>query len=52
MRIVLIGVSHWHTPFDADPVLAMPDAVIAGASMIYRCGSARKTGILRVVRFW
>jgi hypothetical protein len=23
MRIVLIGVSHWHTPFYSDPVLGM-----------------------------
>ena len=30
MRIVLIGVSHWHTPFYADPVLAMTDATIVG----------------------
>src|ERR1019366_3322644 len=32
MRIVLIGVSHWHTPFYSEPVLAMPDAAIAGVS--------------------
>src|SRR5688572_20977856 len=32
MRIVLIGVSHWHTLFYAEPVLAMPDAVIVGVS--------------------
>ena len=32
MRIVLIGVSHWHTPFYADPVLAMKDAAIVGVS--------------------
>ena len=32
MRIVLIGVSHWHTPFYADPVLAMTDATIVGVS--------------------
>ena len=30
MRIVLIGVSHWHTPFYAEPVLAMTDAAIVG----------------------
>ena len=23
MRIVLIGVSHWHTPFYSDPVLCL-----------------------------
>jgi hypothetical protein len=23
MRIVLIGVSHWHTPFYSDPVLSL-----------------------------
>ena len=32
MRIVLIGVSHWHTPFYAEPVLSMPDATIVGVS--------------------
>jgi predicted dehydrogenase len=32
MRIVLIGVSHWHTPFFLDPVLAMADATIVGVS--------------------
>ena len=28
MRIVLIGVSHWHTRFYSDPVLGMKDATI------------------------
>jgi predicted dehydrogenase len=32
MRIVLIGVSHWHTPFFLDPVLEMKDAAIVGVS--------------------
>src|ERR1700689_3565994 len=32
MRIVLIGVSHWHTPFYSEPVLAMTDAAIVGVS--------------------
>ena len=32
MRIVLIGVSHWHTPFYSDPVLEMNDAAIVGVS--------------------
>ncbi len=32
MRIVMIGVSHWHTPFYSDPVLEMPDAAIIGVS--------------------
>ena len=32
MRIVLIGVSHWHTPFYLDPVLAMPDMAVVGVS--------------------
>ena len=32
MRIVLIGVSHWHTPFYSEPVLALPDAKIVGVS--------------------
>jgi Ni/Co efflux regulator RcnB len=30
--IVLIGVSHWHTPFYSDPVLGMKDATIVGVS--------------------
>lgn len=32
MRIVLIGVSHWHTPFYSTPVLEMTDAAIVGVS--------------------
>lgn len=32
MRIVLIGVSHWHTPFYLDPSLALPDVTIVGVS--------------------
>ena len=32
MRIVLIGVSHWHTPFYSTPVLEMKDAAIVGVS--------------------
>ena len=32
MRIALIGVSHWHTPFYANPVLEMKDATIVGVS--------------------
>jgi predicted dehydrogenase len=32
MRVVLIGVSHWHTPFFLDPCLAMPDVSIVGVS--------------------
>ncbi len=32
MRIVLIGVSHWHTPFYSEPVLVMTDATIVGVS--------------------
>ena len=32
MRIVLIGVSHWHTPFYLDPVLAMSDMAVVGVS--------------------
>ena len=32
MRIVLIGVSHWHTPFYSEPVLGMTDATIVGVS--------------------
>jgi predicted dehydrogenase len=30
MRVVLIGVSHWHTPFFLEPCLAMPDVSIVG----------------------
>jgi predicted dehydrogenase len=32
MRIVLIGVSHWHTPFYLDPVLELPDVTIVGVA--------------------
>jgi predicted dehydrogenase len=32
MRIVLIGVSHWHTPFYAEPLLQMQDVGIVGVS--------------------
>jgi len=32
MRIVLVGVSHWHTPFYLDPALALPGIVVAGVS--------------------
>ena len=32
MRIALIGVSHWHTPFYLDPLLTMPDATVIGVS--------------------
>jgi predicted dehydrogenase len=32
MRIVLIGVSHWHTPFYLDPALEMPDVSIVGVA--------------------
>jgi predicted dehydrogenase len=32
MRIVLIGVSHWHTPFYLDPLLAMADVSVIGVS--------------------
>ncbi len=32
MRIVMIGVSHWHTPFYSEPVLEMSDAAIVGVS--------------------
>jgi predicted dehydrogenase len=32
MRAVLIGVSHWHTPFYLDPCLEMPDVEIVGVS--------------------
>jgi predicted dehydrogenase len=32
MRVVLIGVSHWHTPFFLDPCLGLPDVTIVGVS--------------------
>ena len=32
MRVVLIGVSHWHTPFFLNPCLEMPDVTIVGVS--------------------
>lgn len=32
MRIVLMGVSHWHTPFYSEPLLAMDDVAIVGVS--------------------
>jgi predicted dehydrogenase len=32
VRIVLIGVSHWHTPFYLDPLLSMPDMSVIGVS--------------------
>jgi predicted dehydrogenase len=30
MRVVLIGVSHWHTPFFLNPCLELPDVSIVG----------------------
>lgn len=32
MRIAFIGVSHWHTHLYLDPVLAIPDVIVAGVS--------------------
>ncbi|HYZ23895.1 MAG TPA: Gfo/Idh/MocA family oxidoreductase, partial [Rhodopila sp.] len=32
MRVVLIGVSHWHTPFFLDPCLELPEVRIVGVS--------------------
>jgi predicted dehydrogenase len=32
VRIVLIGVSHWHTPFYLDPAHEMPDVSIVGVA--------------------
>jgi predicted dehydrogenase len=32
MRVVLIGVSHWHTPFFLDPCLQIADVAIVGVS--------------------
>lgn len=32
MKIVLIGISHWHTPFYLDPVLELPDMQVVGVA--------------------
>ena len=32
MKIVLIGVSHWHTPFYLDPALDLPDMQVVGVA--------------------
>ncbi|HVB67552.1 MAG TPA: Gfo/Idh/MocA family oxidoreductase, partial [Acetobacteraceae bacterium] len=32
MRVVLIGVGHWHTPFYLDPCLALPGVAVVGVS--------------------
>ncbi len=32
MRIVLIGVSHWHVPFYLDPCLELPGVTVVGVS--------------------
>ena len=32
MRIALIGISHWHTPFCSGPALGMKNATIVGVS--------------------
>jgi predicted dehydrogenase len=32
MRVVLIGVAHWHTSFYLDPLLEMPDVAVVGVS--------------------
>lgn len=32
MRVVLIGVSHWHTPFYLNPSLELPDVDVVGVS--------------------
>lgn len=32
MRVVVIGASHWHTPFFLDPCLQMRDVTVAGIS--------------------
>ena len=32
MRIVLIGVSHWHVPFYLDPCLELPGVAVVGVS--------------------
>src|SRR5579871_6233444 len=32
MRIALIGVSHWHTPFYLDPLLTMRDVSVVGVA--------------------
>ncbi len=32
MRVVLIGVGHWHTPFYLDPCLVLPGVAVVGVS--------------------
>jgi predicted dehydrogenase len=32
MRVVFIGVSHWHTPFYLDPCLGLPGVTVVGVS--------------------
>ena len=39
MRVALIGVSHWHTPFYLDPLLTMPDMTVIGLSVSIPGGS-------------
>ena len=52
MRIVLIGVSHWHTPFYLDPLLTMPDMSVIGVSDpdVARAERGRGKGTLPGVR--
>jgi hypothetical protein len=42
MRIVLIGITHWHTPFYSNPVLGMKDATIVGVRARRRARTARR----------
>ncbi|MBW4093355.1 MAG: Gfo/Idh/MocA family oxidoreductase, partial [Proteobacteria bacterium] len=32
MRVALVGVGHWHTPFYLDPCLALPGVAVVGVS--------------------
>ena len=44
MKVVLIGVSHWHTPFYLDPLLTMPDVSVVGVSDPAAARAARYGG--------
>ncbi len=30
MKVVIIGVGHWHTPLYLEPLLEQPDVTVAG----------------------
>ncbi len=51
MRIVLIGVSHWHTPFYLDPALALRHVAVAGVSDP-DLGRAQQVAVRAGARAW